>query len=190
MSHRLTGSLCSGKDAASARYIYCALGEHTRAIFSAADEPLLCAAKQEDGEEAEPQHYLPIVPMLAINGSQGLGTVRGFFCSFRFVSCNVLLLLLLPLSLLLRFCCAFVLFWQIASSRAQSSPLSSAYRIASHRLSVCACVPICQRSHGRLRKGWSTAIPPHHPLHVLDAVGAALDGKLVAPLTPWFRGYG
>lgn len=66
--------LQGGKDAASARYIYCGMGALTRDIFLDADEPLLVAAKQEDGEEAEPQSYLPIIPMLCVNGSQGMGT--------------------------------------------------------------------------------------------------------------------
>lgn len=66
--------LQGGKDAASARYIFCAMGDLTRDIFLEADEPLLQAARQDDGEDAEPLNYLPVVPMLLINGSQGLGT--------------------------------------------------------------------------------------------------------------------
>ena len=66
---RLTG----GKDAASARYIFTALSELTRLIFHSNDDDLL-QYLQEDGQSIEPLYYVPILPMVLINGSSGIGT--------------------------------------------------------------------------------------------------------------------
>ena len=52
-----------GKDHASPRYIFTRLQEVTRLIFPAADDPLL-DVRMEDGEPSEPEHYVPIVPMV------------------------------------------------------------------------------------------------------------------------------
>jgi DNA topoisomerase-2 len=69
--------LMGGKDAASPRYIFTRLAEKTRDIFDARDDPLLSYIS-EDGQNVEPVHYLPIVPMVLINGAEGIGT--GFSC--------------------------------------------------------------------------------------------------------------
>jgi DNA topoisomerase-2 len=62
-----------GKDAAAARYIYTKLEERTRRLFPEADEPLLTYV-QSDGESVEPEYYLPILPMVLVNGCTGIGT--------------------------------------------------------------------------------------------------------------------
>ena len=62
-----------GKDAASARYIYTALSKVARALFRPEDDPLL-EYQIEEGEKIEPKWYLPILPLILVNGSEGIGT--------------------------------------------------------------------------------------------------------------------
>ncbi|AOA63330.1 DNA topoisomerase 2 [Komagataella phaffii CBS 7435] len=62
-----------GKDASAARYIFTDLSKITRKIFHVDDNPLLNYL-QDDEQTVEPEWYLPIVPMLLINGSEGIGT--------------------------------------------------------------------------------------------------------------------
>lgn len=65
--------LQGGNDAASARYIYTRLSPFARRIFHASDEPLL-TYNTDDGKTIEPETYVPIVPMILINGADGIGT--------------------------------------------------------------------------------------------------------------------
>ena len=65
--------LLAGKDAASPRYIYIELEPLTRKIFRKEDENIL-ENVYEDGKKVEPVHYLPVIPMLLVNGSIGIGT--------------------------------------------------------------------------------------------------------------------
>ncbi len=65
--------LMGGDDAAAPRYIHTALEPIVATIIHKTDEPLL-KAQDEDGMVIEPEYYLPAVPMLAINGSVGIGT--------------------------------------------------------------------------------------------------------------------
>lgn len=62
-----------GKDSASPRYIETRMNELTRLIFREEDDPILTYAI-EDGHEAEPNFYLPIIPIALINGCRGMGT--------------------------------------------------------------------------------------------------------------------
>ncbi|CCH61411.1 hypothetical protein TBLA_0E03570 [Henningerozyma blattae CBS 6284] len=62
-----------GKDAAAARYIYTELNKLTRKIFNPNDDPLYNYI-QEDETTVEPQWYLPVLPTLLVNGSEGIGT--------------------------------------------------------------------------------------------------------------------
>ncbi|GMT21074.1 hypothetical protein PFISCL1PPCAC_12371, partial [Pristionchus fissidentatus] len=62
-----------GEDAASARYIYAALSPISRLLFPSADDRLLQAVKEE-GVEAEPIWYCPILPLVLINGAEGIAT--------------------------------------------------------------------------------------------------------------------
>ncbi|XP_058060670.1 DNA topoisomerase 2 [Anopheles bellator] len=66
---RLTG----GKDSASPRYIFTMLSALTRHIFHPLDDPLL-EYQYEDNQRIEPVWYLPIIPMLLVNGAEGIGT--------------------------------------------------------------------------------------------------------------------
>ncbi|KAL2009643.1 hypothetical protein VTN00DRAFT_5450 [Thermoascus crustaceus] len=65
--------LQGGADCASARYIYTRLSPFARRIFHPADEPLL-AYNVDDGKKIEPEVYVPVVPMILINGADGIGT--------------------------------------------------------------------------------------------------------------------
>lgn len=62
-----------GKDAASPRYIFTQLANLTRQIFITKDEPVL-EQVIEEGDLVEPVRYYPIIPMLLVNGSEGIGT--------------------------------------------------------------------------------------------------------------------
>ncbi|RHY30264.1 hypothetical protein DYB32_004525 [Aphanomyces invadans] len=104
--------LQGGKDAASPRYIFTYLQPYTRLIFPAADEPLLDYV-HDDGVPVEPVHYVPILPLLLVNGADGIGT------------------------------------------------------------------------------GWSTSVPSHHPIQVIDALLARLSDSTAPPLAcdPWVKGF-
>jgi DNA topoisomerase-2 len=65
--------LMGGKDAASPRYIHTYLEEIVSKIFRKEDAGLLKHI-DDDGDVVEPEYYLPVVPLLAINGSVGIGT--------------------------------------------------------------------------------------------------------------------
>ena len=65
--------LQGGSDAASARYIYTRLSPFARRIFHQTDEALL-TYNTDDGKTIEPECYMPIVPMILINGADGIGT--------------------------------------------------------------------------------------------------------------------
>jgi len=62
-----------GKDAASARYIFTQLSDLTRNIFINKDEAVL-KYNIEEGDVVEPESYYPIIPMILVNGSEGIGT--------------------------------------------------------------------------------------------------------------------
>ncbi len=65
--------LMGGKDAASPRYIFTKMNELTSLIFKREDEPLLMP-EMDDGDEVEYSFYVPIIPMIVINGCVGIGT--------------------------------------------------------------------------------------------------------------------
>jgi DNA topoisomerase-2 len=65
--------LMGGQDAASERYIYTQLSKITRCIFPEKDDPIL-QYLNDDGTPVEPIYYAPIIPMVLVNGSKGIGT--------------------------------------------------------------------------------------------------------------------
>ena len=99
-----------GKDAASPRYIFTHLSPVARLLFPAEDDMLL-DFKEEDGQLIEPEYYCPVIPLLLVNGCQGIGT------------------------------------------------------------------------------GWSTFIPQHNPLDVLNYIRAKLDETKLPPIKPYVRGF-
>lgn len=65
--------LSGGKDAASARYIFTRLAPISFSLFRSADTPLL-KGQVEEGQSIEPLYYMPIIPLVLVNGSAGIGT--------------------------------------------------------------------------------------------------------------------
>lgn len=62
-----------GKDAASPRYIYTRLPNITKAIFHKDDSKLLNYLN-DDGTMIEPEWFMPVIPMILVNGCEGIGT--------------------------------------------------------------------------------------------------------------------
>ncbi|TDL28967.1 DNA topoisomerase II [Rickenella mellea] len=62
-----------GKDHASARYIFTEFAPITRSIFHIHDDPILNYLT-EDNSSIEPDYYVPVVPMVLLNGTEGIGT--------------------------------------------------------------------------------------------------------------------
>jgi DNA topoisomerase-2 len=62
-----------GKDASSARYICTQLSDISRFVFRKEDAPLL-DYKDDDGFLIEPEFFVPIIPLVLINGALGIGT--------------------------------------------------------------------------------------------------------------------
>lgn len=68
------GSRASGgKDAAAARYIFTELSAITRKVFNPLDNKLL-TYMQDDEQTVEPEWYVPVVPMVLVNGADGIGS--------------------------------------------------------------------------------------------------------------------
>jgi len=64
---------CNGNDAASSRYIYTCLENIATKIFVKEDE-LILTKLFEDGKLVEPNTFYPIIPMILVNGCNGIGT--------------------------------------------------------------------------------------------------------------------
>jgi DNA topoisomerase-2 len=62
-----------GKDAASPRYIFTKLSEHATKLFRTEDDSLLDHL-DDDGHIIEPKQYYPVIPLILINGADGIGT--------------------------------------------------------------------------------------------------------------------
>jgi DNA topoisomerase-2 len=65
--------LQGGKDSASERYIFTQLNKITRIIYPQNDDKIL-SYLNDDGLSVEPIYYAPIIPMILVNGSKGIGT--------------------------------------------------------------------------------------------------------------------
>ena len=65
--------MAGGKDAASPRYIFTRLEKIARAIYPEIDDELL-DLQEDDGVQVEPKTYSPVIPMVLVNGAQGIGT--------------------------------------------------------------------------------------------------------------------
>jgi DNA topoisomerase II len=65
--------LKGGKDSASSRYIWTKLNDLTKLIFREEDEKILRRVI-DDGDQIEPEWYAPILPMVLVNGAEGIGT--------------------------------------------------------------------------------------------------------------------
>ncbi|CEF65604.1 DNA topoisomerase 2-beta [Strongyloides ratti] len=65
--------LQGGKDSASPRYIFTQLSPVTKTIFIPEDENVLRFLFEEN-QKIEPEWYCPIIPMVLVNGAEGIGT--------------------------------------------------------------------------------------------------------------------
>lgn len=65
--------LLGGKDAASPRYIFTDVASITKTILHPADDALLNYLN-DDGQSIEPEWYIPVLPLVLLNGSEGIGT--------------------------------------------------------------------------------------------------------------------
>lgn len=80
-----------GKDAGHPRYILTKLDRLTRLIFRPEDDVLLTHVENE-GEKYEPEYFIPILPMVLVNGSIGIGTGWSSFipCFDPIVLCDAI----------------------------------------------------------------------------------------------------
>ena len=69
--------LMGGKDASQTRYIFTRLMPEARSVFDPRDDAVLTYL-DDDGRSIEPEFYMPTIPMILVNGSEGIGT--GFSC--------------------------------------------------------------------------------------------------------------
>ena len=65
--------MMGGKDSASERYIFTHLTTITRHLFPEVDDNVLTYL-DDDGTPVEPLYYIPIIPMVLVNGCKGIGT--------------------------------------------------------------------------------------------------------------------
>ena len=65
--------LQGGRDSASERYIFTQLSKLTRLVFRQEDDAIL-SYLNDDGQIVEPIYYGPIIPMILVNGTKGIGT--------------------------------------------------------------------------------------------------------------------
>ncbi|KAL4808143.1 DNA topoisomerase [Aspergillus unguis] len=65
--------LKGGSDASGARYIHTRLSPFARRVYHPHDDPILTHC-EDDGKIIEPEVYIPVVPMVLINGADGIGT--------------------------------------------------------------------------------------------------------------------
>jgi len=65
--------LMNGSDASSPRYIFTNLSNYAHQLFNSQDFPLL-EYLDDDGQSIEPKYYVPTLPLVLINGAEGIGT--------------------------------------------------------------------------------------------------------------------
>jgi len=66
---RITG----GKDSSASRYIFTKLNKISNVIFDKRDTDVL-NHNYDDGKKIEPEYYIPVIPMILVNGAKGIGT--------------------------------------------------------------------------------------------------------------------
>jgi len=68
------GSRCqAGNDASSPRYIFTLLSKLSKLIFKEEDNAII-KYQEDDGQQIEPEYYIPTIPMILVNGGLGIGT--------------------------------------------------------------------------------------------------------------------
>jgi len=63
----------NGQDASSPRYIFTHLSKYSEELFNPQDFPIL-EYLNDDGQSIEPKYYVPTLPLILINGVEGIGT--------------------------------------------------------------------------------------------------------------------
>jgi len=63
-----------GTDASAPRYIYTLLTELAQLIYPVEDFKVLEYNISDEGKKIEPKYYVPVIPMVLVNGAQGIGT--------------------------------------------------------------------------------------------------------------------
>lgn len=69
--------LLGGKDASQPRYIFTKLTKQARQLYDQRDDAILTYL-DDDGKSIEPDHFVPVIPTVLVNGTEGIGT--GFSC--------------------------------------------------------------------------------------------------------------
>ena len=62
-----------GDDAASPRYIFTRISSLAKLVFRKEDNPIL-EYLEDEGNSIEPVEYMPLIPMVLVNGADGIGT--------------------------------------------------------------------------------------------------------------------
>ena len=65
--------MAGGKDSALPHYVFTQMSPLAKFIFNPADEPQL-KHLTDDNQRIEPEWYMPIIPMVLVNGAEGIGT--------------------------------------------------------------------------------------------------------------------
>ena len=65
--------LMGGKDSASPRYIFTKLSKNVTKLFHSDDDQILSYV-EDDGLSVEPLYFVPVLPMILVNGAEGIGT--------------------------------------------------------------------------------------------------------------------
>nr|QBK88209.1 MAG: DNA topoisomerase II [Marseillevirus LCMAC202] len=65
--------LQGGSDAAASRYIFTHLASITRFVLRKEDDPIL-EYLDDEGTQIEPKYFVPVIPILLVNGCTGIGT--------------------------------------------------------------------------------------------------------------------
>lgn len=65
--------LMGGKDASQTRYIFTKLTPCARRLFDSRDDPILNYLT-DDGKQIEPEYFVPVIPTVLVNGTEGIGT--------------------------------------------------------------------------------------------------------------------
>lgn len=65
--------LMGGKDSSQTRYIFTKLMPCARKMFHEDDDAILNYL-EDDGKSVEPEYYIPVIPSVLVNGTEGIGT--------------------------------------------------------------------------------------------------------------------
>lgn len=65
--------LMGGKDASQTRYIFTKLTKEARRLFDPRDDDVLTYL-EDDGKSIEPDYFVPVIPSVLVNGTEGIGT--------------------------------------------------------------------------------------------------------------------